>query len=292
MTLPKRADCIKAIRKLLAAGAPVAGATAVCYFPIDCRKDSYGFTPLHRCSASNCDAAALTAAVETLVAAGADVRAKDSYGREPLHYAGDVSAEVSEAAVAAVKALVAAGADVRARDSHGVEPLHLAARIFDAETAAAAVQALLAAGADAQAKDNKGREPLHYVVVHSSWPYNDGSEVAALVQALLAGGADAQAKDNKGKTPLRLALRRVNDYSPRRAAAAAALLSADTTDTTTGARCFPALAPPHLRMGVCGIKALTHLHLVGTQGWKTCAALRPPTVPGGCSPISSLAEPP
>ena len=74
----------------------------------------------------NPDAAAVTAAVQALVAAGADVRAKDSSGQEPLHLA--AVNPCTDAAAAAVQALVDAGADLNASAADGRRPLHLTAR--------------------------------------------------------------------------------------------------------------------------------------------------------------------
>ena len=72
------------------------------------------------------------------------MRAKSNSGTEPLHSA--ASNKNPEAAAAAVQALVAAGADVRAKDNDGLEPLHYAALNDNAEAAASAVQALVTAG--------------------------------------------------------------------------------------------------------------------------------------------------
>ena len=90
------------------------------------RESATRISLLHWAVRKNTDAAAVTAAVQALLEAGADVRAKAGEGLEPLH---SVSLnENAEAAAAAVQALVAAGADVRARSSIGKEPLHAAAR--------------------------------------------------------------------------------------------------------------------------------------------------------------------
>ena len=70
----------------------------------------------------NTDAAAVTAAVEALVAAGADVRAESDLGEfQPLHYAADN--HNAQASAAAVQALLAAGADALAEDDEGETPI-------------------------------------------------------------------------------------------------------------------------------------------------------------------------
>ena len=73
----------------------------------------------------NNDAVTVTTALETLLAAGADVRAKNMYGGEPLHDA--VKNGSVQAAAAGVLVLLAAGADALAKDTNGFTPLALGA---------------------------------------------------------------------------------------------------------------------------------------------------------------------
>jgi ankyrin repeat protein len=95
-----------------------------------------------------------------LIARGAEVRARNRRGAEPLHYASDGAPDSpgwnppAQAAVIAI--LVTAGADPDARDRNGVAPLHRAVRT----RCAAAVEALLQNGADAQARNGSGSTPL------------------------------------------------------------------------------------------------------------------------------------
>ena len=125
-------------------------------------------------------------AITALVAAGADVHARDVSGFTPLHSA------AQNATPAAVQALVQAGADVnaplrsfgRGLDSRGGRtPLHFATSNPNPEVAAA----LLEAGADVGAREGiRGGTPLHFAV------RNPNPEVAAL---LLDAGANVNARE-------------------------------------------------------------------------------------------------
>jgi ankyrin repeat protein len=95
-----------------------------------------------------------------LVDAGADVRAKNRRGAEPLHYAVDGGPGSStwnpDAQAAIVAYLIEAGADPNATDRSGVTPLHRAVR----NRCAAAVQALLSGGSDPRLKNKSGSTPM------------------------------------------------------------------------------------------------------------------------------------
>jgi hypothetical protein len=100
------------------------------------------------------------ATVQKLIAYGADVRAKNRRGAEPLHYAAD-GAPGSRywnppAQMATIACLIAAGADPNAVNQDGVTPLHRAVRT----RCAAAVGALLDGGADPQRKNKSGSTPM------------------------------------------------------------------------------------------------------------------------------------
>ncbi len=98
--------------------------------------------------------------INVLVAHGADVRAKNRLGDEPLHAAavGTPGSERwdSKAQSAAIKALVEAGADPNAVNKMGVSPLHRAVRTRCSE----AVRSLLASGADPAGKNKHGSDAL------------------------------------------------------------------------------------------------------------------------------------
>jgi hypothetical protein len=101
-----------------------------------------------------------TEIVRQLIALGADIRARNRRGAEPLHYApvglpgSDTWNPDTQAATIAL--LIEAGADPNAIDKSGVTPLHRAVRT----RCAAAVKTLLDGGADVRARNNNGSTPL------------------------------------------------------------------------------------------------------------------------------------
>jgi ankyrin repeat protein len=114
-----------------------------------------GDTPLHVAAAAYREEIA-----RKLIAAGADVRARNRRGAEPLHYAvdgGPGSPTWNPGAQAAtVASLIAAGADPNAVDRSGVTPLHRAVRT----RCTAAVKVLLESGADIRCKNKNGSTPM------------------------------------------------------------------------------------------------------------------------------------
>jgi hypothetical protein len=97
-----------------------------------------------------------TSLVTHAVSCGADVRARNRRGAEPLHAAvrgGPGSTQWDPVAqVSVINALVVAGADPNAEAMGGVTPLHRAVR----NRCSAAVEALLSHGADPRRKNDKG----------------------------------------------------------------------------------------------------------------------------------------
>ena len=141
---------------------------------------------------------------ESLVARGADVRARNRRGAEPLHYAADGSpgAEhwdpVEQREVIAY--LIEAGADPNALDKSGVPPLHRAVRT----RSSGAVSALIENGADPRLMNKSGSTPLH-LAVQNTGRSNSGSEASKdeqgrVIALLLRHGASPTDVDAKGKT--------------------------------------------------------------------------------------------
>ncbi|KAK1770501.1 ankyrin repeat-containing domain protein [Phialemonium atrogriseum] len=146
-------------------------------------KDGYGKTPLHWAAKNGHKAIA-----RLLVEKGAEIDAKDGYdGRTPLHWAAKNGHE------AIARLLVEKGAEIDTKDVDNRTPLHLAA-----ENGHEAIARLLVEkGAKIDAKDGfDGRTPLH-------WAAKNGHE--AIARLLVEKGAEIDAKDGFGRTPLHLA---------------------------------------------------------------------------------------
>lgn len=116
-----------------------------------------------------------------LIAMGADVRARNRRGAEPLHYAVDGVPGSSRwnprAQAATIAYLVEAGADPNATDLGGVTPLHRAVRA----RCAAAVRALLDAGADARRENLNGSTPMQLATCNTGRG-NSGSRASKAQQ--------------------------------------------------------------------------------------------------------------
>ena len=87
-----------------------------------------------------------------LVEQGADINARNSYGRTPLYF---------QIANETVKLLLELGADIDAPDNSGCTPLHNAAGFFRVDN----VRLLIERGANVHAQDNSGQTPLSYALM-------------------------------------------------------------------------------------------------------------------------------
>lgn len=142
--------------------------------------------------------------VEWLVAHGADVRARNRIGAEPLHYAADGRPGAVDWDPAAQSEVIAcvirAGAAPDAMNKSGVAPLHRAVRT----RSSSAARTLIANGADPYLMNKHGSTPLH-LAVQNTGKSNSGSDVAkreqrAIIALLLEHGATARDIDATGKT--------------------------------------------------------------------------------------------
>ena len=134
-----------------------------------------------------------------LVAHGADCRAKNRRGAEPLHYAADANRWNPAAQAETIAYLISIGADPNALDRSGVSPLHRAVRT----RSFAAVQSLVDGGADSRRQNKAGSTPLH-LAVQTTGRGGSGSaqareQQAEIVKFLLMRGARLSDRDGRGK---------------------------------------------------------------------------------------------
>ena len=167
--------------RLLAASPDLAKASFVSGATRQAPKPYYaGDTALHA-------AAAIydTATAHKLIAMGANVRARNRRGAEPLHSAavGQPGSETWDPAAQAetIAVLIAAGADPNATDMDEVTPLHRAVRT----RCAAAVQALLEGGADVRARNKNGSRPADLAARNTGRGGSGSMEAKAQQQEIL-----------------------------------------------------------------------------------------------------------
>jgi hypothetical protein len=123
--------------------------------------------------------------VERLIGAGAEVRARNRRGAEPLHAAaaGMPGSAMWDphAQARTIARLIAAGADPNAPDEGGATPLHKAVRT----RCAAAVKALIDGGADPRCKNMSGSTALRLAQVNSGRGGSGSAEAKAEQQEIL-----------------------------------------------------------------------------------------------------------
>jgi ankyrin repeat protein len=137
---------------------------------------------------------------ELLLTHGADCRAKNRRGAEPLHYAADGGRRAPRAQAGVIEYLISMGAEPNAVDKTGVAPLHRAVRT----RSLAAVRALLDGGAELRQPNKSGSTPLHLAVQNTGKSGSGSDEAhqqqAEIIKLLLARGARPTDKDSQGKT--------------------------------------------------------------------------------------------
>jgi ankyrin repeat protein len=139
-----------------------------------------GDTALHMAAAAK-----QTRVAEELIARGADVRAKNRRGAEPLHYAvdggpGSLVWNPSEQ-IKIIARLIRAGADPNAVDKSGVAPLHRAVR----NRCTAAVRALIEGGADPLAPNRNGSTPMLLATLNTGKSGSGSAEAKVQQQEIL-----------------------------------------------------------------------------------------------------------
>ena len=144
------------------------------------------------------------ATVHALLTAGADVNAKDENDRTALLL---TVWERDGAPPDAVRMLLAAGANPDIRDKDGETALIMAA---GSNCSDGLVTPLLAAGADVNAQNKDGATALMKAAY-----YNRAGDYSGTVRALLAAGADVRARDKEGRTALAQAVQRGCDAAVR-----------------------------------------------------------------------------
>ena len=135
---------------------------------------------------------------------GADLKAKNRRGAEPLHYASDGGPGLNswdpKAQAEMISFLIQAGANPNALDKSGVAPIHRAVR----QRCATAVNALLDNGAQVRLKNKRGSTPLHLAVQNTGRGGSGSPEAKShqqeIIQTLLKRGATPRDRDRKGKT--------------------------------------------------------------------------------------------
>jgi ankyrin repeat protein len=137
---------------------------------------------------------------ELLVKHGADCRARNRRGAEPLHYAADANHWDPTAQAETITYLLSVGADPDAADRSGVSPLHRAVRT----RSLAAVRALLDGGANPRQPNKTGSTPLH-LAVQTTGRGGSGSphareQQAGIVRLLLERGARVADRDGRRRT--------------------------------------------------------------------------------------------
>ena len=141
--------------------------------------------------------------LETLVAAGANVDARDADGETPLHWvargprrlAGAHPSVVQARAAAVVEALLRLGGNAHARTGWmGATPLHVAAEAGADQV----VDVLLAAGVSVEAADDAGATAVHWAA---------RADAVESLSALLAAGASVKATTDYGETAVHWAAR-------------------------------------------------------------------------------------
>lgn len=160
------AGCVHVVRSLLGSGVDPNGRKAQV---LNGNKMIFGDSPLLGLAEASyyLPTEAVVEIANLLLAAGADVHARDGYGMQPLHRASDSSrfrqhldTEITQASLALAEILLAHGADPNALDSDDFAPLHrVTLGRFQFKMCRKIAVALLNAGADPNMVNVVGARP-------------------------------------------------------------------------------------------------------------------------------------
>lgn len=149
--------------------------------------------------------------VQALIAAGADVNAKDIYGLTPLSYA------AMNCNLEKVQILIAAKADVNCHDSKGQTPLFLAATAPESKDQKAVIESLLEARANPNQQLNMEHPIIHIndKQANGNTPLHSAASNGSLeiTQSLIRAGANPNIKNKNGLTPLDVAKNMAKSWS-------------------------------------------------------------------------------
>lgn len=265
-------------------------------------KNDSGETPLLCCLSldaaesfcSNDDLKAKEKAVEALVCAGANISARDNYGRSFLHGAARYGfcALVLKCLDNGMDINDNGGGITQSVDCYGNEfhctPLHLAVWGTHLEL----VQLLLSFGANPFLPDHEGKHPLHYLLEGWDGIKNDHrrdhsqtvANAVSIAGILLDNGAIIDAKDNKQYTPFHRAVEvgptclPVLEFLLVRGAAINTCSDSPYRGTPLHIACSEPVclrfllqhgADVHLR----DVQGASALHIASQEGWKESVSL-------------------
>ena len=159
-------------------------------------RDSNGRTPLHEASAGSWRPDVGPDIVAALIAAGGNPNARDAAGNTPLH------ASLSNENPGVVRKLLELGADLSARNDQGrvADPVHCenwSTRAFAGVADTDVVVGCIESGWDVNVRSAEGDTPLHQAI---------RAEDTTMIALLLEAGADPNAANDAGTTALQIAI--------------------------------------------------------------------------------------